>query len=246
MNRRNDVSFVIGDKLVVLIEHQSTIDENMPLRLLIYIARVYEKLIDSKAIYRRRMLTIPRPEFIVLYNGNEDIPDKDTKKLSSLFAKAGLEDKALLELEVKVLNVNSGHNKDILGSSKTLGDYAEFIEVVKRETKGINSRDKGALAEAMERAIRECISKGILKDFLVDNSTEVMNMLTEEFDLNVAQQVWLEEGVEIGLLRGELQGKLEVAKNLLAKGYSVYDVADLAGLSLAELKELNQPHLELS
>ncbi|GAB7140088.1 hypothetical protein RsTz2092_00360 [Deferribacterales bacterium RsTz2092] len=68
----------------------------------------------------------------------------------------------------------------------------------------------------MERAIRECISKGILKDFLVDNSTEVMNMLTEEFDLNVAQQVWLEEGVEIGFERGRERERQEMSHRLLS------------------------------
>ncbi|GAB7140610.1 hypothetical protein RsTz2092_05600 [Deferribacterales bacterium RsTz2092] len=182
-------------------------------RLLIYIARIYEKLIDSKAIYRHRMLTIPRPEFIALYNCNDDIPDESIKKLSALFAEAGLEDKALLELEVKVLNVNSGHNKDILGSSKTLGDCAEFIEVVKRETKGLNSEDKVALAVAMERAIRICIERGILKDFLYRHSREVMNMgmLTSEFDLNVAKRVWREEAFE----EGELIGKQKAFQEIL-------------------------------
>ena len=42
-NRRDDIAFVLGDKIVVLIEHQSSINENMPLRMLIYVARVYER-----------------------------------------------------------------------------------------------------------------------------------------------------------------------------------------------------------
>jgi hypothetical protein len=48
MNRINDISFVINGKLVVLIEHQSTINNNMPLRMLIYIARIYEKYATRK------------------------------------------------------------------------------------------------------------------------------------------------------------------------------------------------------
>lgn len=41
---RNDLSFVINGRLVILVEHQSSINENMPLRFFIYMARVYEKL----------------------------------------------------------------------------------------------------------------------------------------------------------------------------------------------------------
>ena len=51
-DRYNDIAFVLEDKVVVLIEHQSTISENMPLRLLLYVARVYEKLIDNDAVYK--------------------------------------------------------------------------------------------------------------------------------------------------------------------------------------------------
>ena len=47
MGRKKDVSFTIGDTLVVLIEHQSTLNPNMPLRLLLYIARIYEKIIEK-------------------------------------------------------------------------------------------------------------------------------------------------------------------------------------------------------
>jgi hypothetical protein len=69
MERRNDISFTIGGKFVVLIEHQSTINLNMPLRCLLYIARVYEKLVENKALYRKKAVPIPFPEFYVLYNG---------------------------------------------------------------------------------------------------------------------------------------------------------------------------------
>ena len=67
-DRINDISFAIGDKLVVLIEHQSTINPNIAFRLLIYIAKIYEKIIGKKNIYASRLVRIPRPEFFVLYN----------------------------------------------------------------------------------------------------------------------------------------------------------------------------------
>ena len=78
MSQLNDISFALGDKLVVLIEHQSSINPNMGLRLLMYIGRVYEKIIDTKMIYGTRLIPIPRPEFFVLYNGIAPYPDEGT------------------------------------------------------------------------------------------------------------------------------------------------------------------------
>ena len=76
MDMINDVSFEIGGKLVILIEHQSTINPNMALRLLMYIARVYEKIIGDKNIYTTRPVPLPQPEFFVLYNGAADYPEE--------------------------------------------------------------------------------------------------------------------------------------------------------------------------
>ncbi|GAB7141009.1 Rpn family recombination-promoting nuclease/putative transposase [Deferribacterales bacterium RsTz2092] len=207
MNRRNDLSFVIGkDKLVVLVEHQSTINHNMPLRFLEYISRVYEKMIDNEMLYRTTMLTVPRPEFIVLYNGNDSMPDEKTMKLSDMFSKAALrvdsDRQGFLELSVRVLNVNNGYNKAILGSSRTLGEYAGFVETAKRHIKGVDYRDKAAVVVAMRAAIKECVENNILREFLVENSKEVINMLTTEFNLETAQKVWYREGMEIGEQRG--------------------------------------------
>ena len=74
MDRENDISFLLDGKLIVLVEHQSSVNQNMPLRFLLYIARVYEKLIDSKSVYKEAQIKIPTPEFIVLYNGGKNYP----------------------------------------------------------------------------------------------------------------------------------------------------------------------------
>jgi hypothetical protein len=118
MDLINDISFEIDGKLVVLIEHQSTINPNMALRLLMYIARVYEKIVKGKNIYSSKGLTIPRPEFFVLYNGTAPYPDEKIMKLSEMFenpAVLGLPEKDFLSLElvVKVININEGRNREI-------------------------------------------------------------------------------------------------------------------------------------
>ena len=193
-NMMNDISFEIGGKLVVLIEHQSSINDNMPLRLLMYIARVYEKIIGDKNIYASKRFPIPRPEFFVLYNGVTPIPNEQILKLSDAFEKVdsiGLEEKkgVALDLEVKVININQGENETIVQKSKTLSEYSVFIAKVRESEKKVGDRTM-----AMEVAIKYCRDNGILKDFLENHGTEVINMLLAEWNMEDALAFRFEEG----------------------------------------------------
>jgi hypothetical protein len=90
LGRRNDVSFLMEDKLVVLLEHQSTVCENMPVRLLIYLSDIYEKLLSAnekvkRAVYGSTRLKIPKPELYVIYNGKANFPERRDLKLSDAF-----------------------------------------------------------------------------------------------------------------------------------------------------------------
>jgi hypothetical protein len=231
MSQYNDISFVIGNKIVVLIEHQSTINPNMPLRLLLYIARVYEKILEEGkkgAVYRERLILIPLPVFIVLYNGPKPFPDQMTLRLSDAFEAAGLLKAAgspVLELEVKVYNINPGHNEGILKRCRTLQGYSAFTSKVREYRKAM------PLADAMKAGVKYCLEHGILKEFLVSNTTEVFNMLTTEWDIDEAREVWLEEGWENGweegLEKGLEKGREEERKNILAlikQGYSAEQI----------------------
>ena len=82
---RNDMAFEIDNKFVVLVEHQSTICNNMPLRMLLYLARIYEKIVDISVVYRTKRVEIPCPEMYVLYNGRDDYPQESEMKLSDSF-----------------------------------------------------------------------------------------------------------------------------------------------------------------
>ena len=84
-NIRNDVSFLIDNIILVLIEHQSTINKNMPLRLLLYVAEIYKNILDEKIRYSREQQYIPTPIFYVLYNGKELYPENKTLRLSDAF-----------------------------------------------------------------------------------------------------------------------------------------------------------------
>jgi len=246
MGINNDISFEICGKLVVLIEHQSTINPNMALRLLMYIARVYEKIVGDRNIYTSRLVPIPRPEFFVLYNGAAPFPDEQTFKLSDAFEKAGLiglteKEGAALELVVKAININEGRNEVLLKKCKTLAGYSAFVARMREFEKECGDR-----TEAMTRAVRYCRDHDILKEFFEQNAAEVMNMLITEWNLEDAQKVWYEDGVEDGIERGiekgiekgREEGRESVARNALAKGLTPELICSITGLDMETIKSL--------
>jgi len=220
-NRQNDISFTIGGKLVVLIEHQSSINENMPLRFLIYISKVYEKIIDPKSIYKQNLLKIPRPEFIVLYNGMDKYPKEKILKLSDAFEQLGIKKAPELELSVRVLNINKGYNPKLERRSKNLAGYSAFVAKIREFQSSGNP-----LKEAIEKAVHYCIDKGILRDYLKQNSSEVVNMLSTKFKLKDALAVAKEEGRE----EGEAKGIKKVLA-LLEKGIPLAEAKRRLGIS---------------
>jgi len=227
MGKLNDVSFTIDNRLVVLIEHQSTINENMPIRLLIYISDVYKKIIDRKKLYQKKLEKIPKPEFIVLYNGNEPYPDHKELRLSEAFKKVeGLKavtENLPLELVVQVYNINLGHNSQILEKSKTLGGYSVFIDKINEYKKNNLS-----LEESMKTAIKYCVENDILRNFLEKHSSEVMNMILD-WNWDDAIEAWQEEAREEGLADGLAKGRAQEREYLL-------ELLD-QGLSLEEIKQ---------
>jgi hypothetical protein len=224
MEQYNDISFTVDNKLVILIEHQSTINPNMPLRLLLYIARVYEKIIDRKSLYRETKLSIPRPEFIVLYNGEKPFPDQKTLKLSEAFE--AVKDMANeLELTITAYNINKGHNENILQKSETLNGYSTFIEKIREH------RKKLPLDEAMKAAVKYCVEHRILSKFLLENSSEVMNMVLTDWNIDDAKEVWQEEARQEGLE--------ETAKRALVEGLPVDLIHNITGLPVPAIEKLS-------
>ncbi len=102
--RKNDMAFTVKNKVLVISEHQSTINYNMPLRSIIYYGRTMEQLIESKSLYREKQIPIPTPEFYVFYNGDAPFPTEDIMKLSDAYLEKT--DNPMLELSVKVININ--------------------------------------------------------------------------------------------------------------------------------------------
>lgn len=173
MSMHNDISFIIDSNLS-LYEHQSTYNPNIPLRNLMYMADLYSAIVKDENLYGRKRVKIPTPRFIVFYNGIGEQPDSQVLKLSDMFQTPV--DKPSLELEAIMLNINPGHNKELLAASKTLRDYSEYTARVRKYASQMK------LEDAVEKAIAECIKGGIMSDFLLKHRAEAKKMSIYEYD----------------------------------------------------------------
>ena len=190
-NFKNDISCEVNGLVLVFGEHQSTINRNMPLRCLMYVGRAYEQLVDSKARYRTTLVKIPTPEFYVFYNGEKEQPLEQVLTLSDAFMNPVGENS--VELKVKVININSDKAHGILDKCGILKEYSQFISTVRKY-----SEEEGAI----KKAIKECIEKGILADYLKRKGSEVENMLIAEYSYEEDMQVKLQEGIWQGRREG--------------------------------------------
>jgi len=240
--RKNDLSFLINQSLVVVVEHQSTINDNLPFRFLQYVCRLFENSIaDKKSIYRQNLIGFPRPRFIAFYNGTADFPDYKKLYLSTAFKRVSGFEEVNLELEVDVYNINDGRNQAILEASEELKGYAYFVSRVRwheaaDKQKG-TIRD-GITLEAIRKAVQDCKNAGLLKEFWENLSREEMNMLNEEWNWDDALAVRYEEGMEEGLERGMEEGLEKTARNALAKGLPLELIHDLTGLDMETITNL--------
>lgn len=242
MGMKNDLAFIL-DMNLYLYEHQSTVNPNIPLRDLFYIAAEYQKLIDRKSLYSSAIQKIPAPGFFVFYNGIEPLEDCCISRLSDAFLHTGAE--PALELIVTTLNINEGHNCELMQHCRKLKEYAQYVAKVRKYAEQL------PLENAVERAVTECIRENILADFLKKNREEVVAMSIFEYDkveeekkLRKAEfEAGVEQGIEKGLAqgieRGEKQASVKTATRMLQMGsFSLEQIAEISGLSVDEIKGL--------
>ena len=229
---KNDLSFVIDSQLS-LYEHQSTYSPNLPLRMLLYLADLYADMTKNENLYGKKKVKIPPPQFIIFYNGVERQPDRRILRLSDLYEVEEEEHK--LELEAVMLNVNAGHNRELLQSCKTLADYAEYTACIRKYAEEMDTED------AVECAIAECIQEGILEEFLRKNRAEAKRMSIYEYDQarHIRQEredAW-EEGWSEGRDEGRQEEKRSVAARLAEMGMAAEQIAQAVGETAAVVEE---------
>ena len=235
MKYYNDIAMLVDNKIVVLVEHQSTINENMPFRLLEYIARIYEKLTSPRDKFGKKLVKLPVPEFYVFYNGTDDFPSEKTLKLSDAFIqpedKYGCTDYFPLEISVKVININIDTNNPILLRCNVLQQYSTFVEMVRQ-----NIADD--IDDPFTAAINMAIDLGVLSNYLERKSTEVRNMLLTEYDYDTDIAVQRKEAFDDGISQGELQKAIETARNALSMKLSVEQIISLTGLPQETIEQI--------
>lgn len=209
MGIKNDLAFVLETGLY-LYEHQSTYNPNIPLRDLFYIASEYQKFVDQKSLYSSSVQKIPTPRFLVFYNGmDKKVQDKEVLKLSSMYENET--DEPDLELKVTMLNINAGHNKELLENCHILGEYAQYVDRVRKYATQMD------LNHAVERAITECIQEGILTEFLQRNRAEVFKVSIFEYDKEKEEKKLRKAEYEHGLEDGK-RSMLTLLERMTAGG----------------------------
>lgn len=192
MGMRNDLAFVI-DFGLHLYEHQSTVNNNMPLRFLLYVSAEYGKLVERKKLFEEKLVKIDTPHFMVFYNGTKACPERQELKLSDAFYVR--EDDPELELRVQVLNINEGYNEGLKEQCRTLKEYMQYVDKVRGYVKEM------PISEAVERAVDECIEQDILREFLLKEKAEVKRMSLLECDAELALEIAKESGEEKGMAK---------------------------------------------
>ena len=221
MGMKNDLAFMLETN-IYLYEHQSTLNPNIPLRDLIYIGIEYQQYVDDKSLYSSRLQKIPAPKFMVFYNGTDAVDDWVELRLSNAYEH--LVGEPDLELKVLMLNVNEGHNKELMEQCQTLKEYAIYVARVRKYASEMNLND------AVARAIDECIKEGIIVEFLRKNRSEVKMVSILEYD---------KEWEEKKLRKAEYEAGInDVIRNMYRLGYSKEKIAEAVNKTIEEVEKV--------
>lgn len=237
---KNDISFRIGNRDIILMEHQSSWNPNMALRMLWYIAKIYSRQIGREIAYRSRLVKIPAPEFYVLYNGQQDEPAFQELHLSDAFE----HETTTLELIVACYNINYSEHSELLNQCYELRCYSIFVQKVREYY-----AESQNLTKAIRSAIAYCKTHDLMADYFEENEKEVFDMVNFKWDQKRALEVAKEDGVIEGREEGRAEGLAEgradkkrailgIALSLLRKGMSVDSIAETTQLSLKEVQKL--------
>ena len=198
----HDVAFRVGNRFIFLIEHQSTDNENMPVRMLIAIAELYKRYLKLRgnAIYRKKLLSLPAIDPYVFYNGKSDESTKREMLLSKAF---GVNDTGKLELKVTLININHDKSSELLKSCEPLDGYSRFVYEAE------HNRQSMELGAALRKAIEHCRAEGILTDFFAKHEEEVVVSMMMEYNREDELAARGNEEREAGRIEGRIEGRVE-------------------------------------
>ena len=194
LSMKNDVSFLVGGTMN-LYEHQSTFNPNMPLRGVFYFSRLYEGYVadNNLMIYHEKRVRLPKPKYIVFYNGTKNQPDSMELKLSDCFENTDNE-APCLECTATMLNINYGHNQELMKHCRRLEEYSIFVQCVREYI-----QSEPSVEDALEKAIDTCIHQDVLADFLKKHRAEVLEMILTTYNKKLHEKTLRREGRDEGI-----------------------------------------------
>jgi len=249
MGMKNDLSFIIDD-IMSLYEHQSTHSPNLPLRGLFYFSAMYRNYIEpmKQKLYTDSPLRIHFPVYLVFYNGSMEEPERKEIPLSDLFIQNGKGLQPALECTALLLNINVGHNQELMEKCRILKEYAQFIHTIRSKISvGL------PFQEAVETAVEDCISQNILSEILRKNKAEVIDMILTEYDENEFREFLKEDswkkGHEAGVQDGIKTGIREIIRTFtelqLPKEQLLDKLTNSFSLSVEEAEEYIEKYSKL-
>ena len=236
-NIENDVSMEINDSIVVLAEHQSTINNNMPFRCLEYLVAHYNRFFTDNDKYNTKEIKLPRPECYVFYNGDDAFPQEKIMRLSDAFkairqisSLKDMPESLSLDLSVKIYNINKNANHPILQKCEALLAYSNFTEYARI---GKRNGEKNP----PKYALNKCRQGKLLAEYFNNLTKEEQSMIFGEWD----QEKFIEVQKKIAYEDGEEAAKIANAKNFLQKAnLSPEMIADCCSLPLEQVLALKE------
>ncbi len=166
-NLYNDLGFIVNNKLMILIEAQSTWTINILIRVLLYLAQSYHEYFQrtNQNYYKSKKVKIPKPELYVIFTGN-----KGRKPDQISLSKEFFED-AELDIEVKATVLYENDEKDIINQ------YIIFCKIFNEQT-----NQHGMTQKAITETIRICKNREVLREYLTQREKEVVTIMMSLFD----------------------------------------------------------------
>lgn len=203
----NDLGFLVRDRLIVMVEAQSTWSINIIIRIFLYLAESYDTYIKEKGldIYTKTKVKIPKPELYVIFTGyNKKVPERIS--LSEEFFQG---DNSYFEVNVSVIDINNAEDIAL--------EYILFCKIYQEQYRTYKENKK-----AIEEAIRICLDEDILKEYLRDKQNKVGDImlytLTQEYKEECIREEGMKEGMREGMKEGERKGQFKIIADLYLEG----------------------------
>ena len=221
----NDLGMIIKDKIIFLLESQSTWSVNILVRLFLYLANTYKNYLTKNKVnlYGSKKVKLPTPELYVIYVGKDKIKNKTISLNKEYF-----NNKSPIDLKIKIITESEKNN--------IVGEYIEFSKVTNRLVKKYGYKKVTA-----EKIVNECIKKNILTEYLEDRREEVIDIMGILFDQDTVTEFYENEIYENGKAEGMKQGMLKVLIGMVKeKLLSVAEAAKRLGVSEKEFMRLSK------